>query len=84
MKSQKPYTRLPLTEEEFESLRGAASNIRKAALEAWMAATDPKEKAFYLARVAVWDALLAKFQDVSEADTSQDALEGDDEDEGTL
>lgn len=77
----KPYALLPLDEQQFLSLRGAACESRKTVFKAWCDATDPKEKAFYLERVAVWDNMIQLFENRLIADTSQDAPD-DEEDEG--
>lgn len=71
----KNYTRMPMTQPEFELLHSSLHQSRQNVFERWKAAKDAHEKTFYAGRVDEYDALLAKFQRVLEADTSQDAEE---------
>jgi hypothetical protein len=80
----KIYTRLPLTEAEFNLARGALVSSRAVVFEKWKAcdaATNPAETAFYFKAMNDRDALLARFDAVLVADTSQDAEPDEDEDE---
>lgn len=72
-------------EAEFELNRGAAIAGRAAAFENWKRVHaqdgDTAEAKFYLALVQRYDVLLAKFDAILIADTSQDAEPEEDEDE---
>ena len=75
----KPYARLDLNAAELDDVRGSVGESRKRVFASWCAAPAGPEKEFYAKRVAAYDALLARFDAVLIADTSQDA--DDDEDE---
>jgi hypothetical protein len=79
----KPYARLPLSEEEFQSLRNAASDRRAQVFKDWTNTPkdDDKQKAFYSERLAIWDGLLEKFQAVLIGDTSQDVPDDEEEED---
>jgi hypothetical protein len=78
----KPYATLRLTESQFASVYGCVSSVRKRCWEKWTAATDPAEKAYYFNAGNDLEALIAeKFDPVLVADTSQDAVEDEDEED---
>lgn len=68
-------------EAEFELNHGAATTGRALAFKSWSDAADPQERAFYQGLVERYDKLLAKYEAIRIADTSQDAEPEEAEDE---
>jgi len=77
----KPYTRLPLSEREFQLVRSSVSQQRAVAFARLIAAQQPEERAFYERVRVEFDNLLEKLDAVLRADTSQDAEPEEDEEE---
>lgn len=67
-------------EAEYELAFGATTAGRTLVFEKWRVATEAREKAFYKDLLDRYDRLLAKYEAIRIADTSQDA-EPDEEDE---
>jgi len=66
-----PYARMAFSEFEFGIVHGAVVAARAEAFAKWRV-TEGEEHVFYAVALARFDALLAKFDAVRIADTSQD------------
>lgn len=73
------YAKLPLSETEFQTVRGALSAQRQAVAEKSSSAVTPAEADFYRQRLAAYDELLLKCDEILVADTSQDVDPEDDD-----
>lgn len=76
----KPYATLRLSEVEFRTINGTCSRYRDEVFRKSLTTTGEEQK-FYIERMAVYDALLARFDAILVADTSQDAEEEEDDEE---